>query len=152
MKRTFKLDENEPNEQAKFDRPSEREHLFQVTDIFTNEDEMGKKLNLPDNSVSVKYEVVEGSESGRTLLHRLTLDDQHKGFFATRIFLKALGQDYKGNITIDTDLWCGLQFYATVIHNGTYANIDKFNFDKKIDQVKKSIPSPEVLDPKDIAW
>lgn len=150
MKRTVNFDQNEPEQQPKFEKPSEREHLFQVTDIFTNEDEMGRKLKLPDNAVSVKCEVIGGDEAGRTLLQRLTLDDQHKGFFATRIFLKALGQDYKGTIVIDTDLWCGLQFYATVVHNGDYANIKEYNFDKLVPN-NTGIKSPS-SGKDDIAW
>jgi hypothetical protein len=156
MKRSFNLDANEP-EQKKFDLPSEKEHLFTVTDIFTNQDEMGQKLRLDDDSVSVKLEVVGGDEAGRTMLHRMNLNEQSKGFFATRLFLKATGQDYKGKIDIDTDLWCGLSFYATVIHNGQYANIDKFNFDKKVEQIAPARRTAAgivdaVVNPEDIKW
>lgn len=158
MHRDYQIEDTEP-EKKKFEKPSEREHLFQVTDIFTNQDEMGNKLNLDENTVSVKVEVVGGEEEGRTMLIRLTLDEQSKAFFFTRMFLKATGQDYKGQITIDTDLWCGLQFYATVKHNGDYANIKEYNFDKKIEQPVKNINQPVkninpggITDPKDIAW
>lgn len=152
VKRTANSDQNEP-EQKKFDRPSEKEHLFQVTDIFDYQSEMGQKLGLDDSTVSVKVEVVGGDEAGRTMLIRLSLDDKHKGFFFTRMFLKATGQDYKGVIAIDTDLWCGLQFYSSVKHNGDYANIKEYNFDKKIVQVHKPISNPDgVNDPKEIVW
>lgn len=156
VKRHAQGSQEEP-EQKKFEKPSEREHLFQVTDIFTDQDEMGQKLKLDSDTVSAKCEVVGGDEEGRTLLQRMTLDDKNKGFWATRIFLKATGQDYKGDITIDTDMWCGLQFYATVVHNGDYANIKEYNFDKKIEQRKsfKEMPSTNpggITDPKDIAW
>src|SRR5258708_2294561 len=133
VKRHAQGSQEEP-EAMKFEKPSEREHLFQVTDIFTDQDEMGKKLRLDSDTVSIKCEIVEGEEEGRTLLQRMTLDDKHKGFFATRLFLKATSQDYKGDISIDTDFWCGLQFYATVIHNGDYANIKEYNFHTKIQQ------------------
>ncbi len=149
MKRNYNTDENEP-EQKKFDRPSEKEHLFQVTDVIDYTSEIGQKLGLDDNTVSVKVEVVGGDEEGRTMLIRLALDDKHKGFFFTRMFLKATGQDYKGKIEIDTDLWCGLQFYASVKHNGDYANIKEYNFDKKIEQPRKAGIDP--IEPKDIAW
>lgn len=135
VKRNYNLPDAEP-EEKKFDLPSESLHLFQVTDLFTADDEMGVKLGLDQDTVSVKLEVVGGEEAGRTLLQRLTLDQSAKGFFATRIFLKAVGLDYKGDITIDTDEWCGLQVFATVVHNGKYANIKEYNFDKKIEQVK----------------
>ena len=152
VKRSYSgLPDNEPEEQGSFDLPSEREHLFQVTDIYTADDEMGRKLKLDDNTVSVKCEVVGGDEAGRTLLQRLSLDQTWKGFFATRLFLKAVGEDYKGDISIDTDMWCGLQFYATVVHNGKYANIKEYNFGKKIDQAVNAERSA-VAKPEDIAW
>lgn len=155
VKRTYDLPEEEPEQKA-FDLPSEKEHLFQVTDIFTSQDEMGQKLKLDDNTVSVKCEVVGGDEEGRTLLQRLTLDQDHKGFFATRIFLKAIGQDYKGNgLTIDTDMWVGSQFYATVVHNGKYANIHEYNFDKRIEQKNKPVVNANpggITNPSEIAW
>lgn len=152
VKRTYTKDYNEEPEQAKFDLPSEKEHLLQITDIYTCDDEMGQKLKLDSDSVSVKLEVIGGEEEGRTLLQRLTLDENSKGFFATRILLKALGMDYKGNgLSIDTDMWCGCQLYATVVHNGKYANIDQYNFDKKIEQPKKR-EIGAVVNPEDIAW
>lgn len=150
MKRSYNTSDQEP-EQKKFDRPSEKEHLFQVTDIIDYTTEIGQKLGLDDQTVSVKVEVVGGDEAGRTMLIRLTLDDQHKGFFFTRMFLKAMGQDYKGKIDVDTDFWCGLQFYASVKHNGDYANIKEYNFDKKIEQIKKHIPGAPI-EPEDIVW
>lgn len=151
VKRTYTKDYQEEPETAKFDLPSEKEHLFQVTDIFTCNDEMGQKLKLDQDSVSVKLEVVGGEEEGRTLLQRLTLDENNRGFFATRLFLKAIGQDYKGSgLMVDTDMWPGSQMYAKVIHNGKYANIDTYNFDKKI--VQKVINPDNVKSPEDIAW
>lgn len=150
-KRTLNLPQEEP-EIAKFQKPSEKEHLFQVVDIYEYDSEMGRKLKLTEDDVSVKCEVVGGEEAGRTLLQRLTLNESSKGFWATRIFLKALGEDYKGVITIDTDMWSGLQFYATVVHSGDFANIDRFNFDKKIDQRRKSEATVQVDDPKKILW
>lgn len=150
VKRNYTQPNDEP-EQKKFDRPSEKEHLLQVTDIFDYQSEMGQKLGLDDNTVSVKVEVVGGDEAGRTMLIRLSLDDLHKGFFFTRMFLKATGQDYKGSIAIDTDLWCGLQFYASVKHNGDYANIKEYNFDKKIEQ--RILPAtPTTTKEEEIVW
>ncbi len=152
VKRTVNAGEGEP-EQKQFDLPSEKEHLFQVVDVFTSSDEMGVKLGLDDNTVSAKLEVVGGEEQGRTLLCRLSLDPSWKGFFATRLFLKAIGMDYKGaDLVIDSDMWVGNQVYATVVHNGKFANIDTFNFDKKVEQPKKFVPGVSVTDPKDIAW
>lgn len=151
MRRTYTKDYNEEPEQVKFDIPSEKEHLLQINDIYTIEDEMGQKLKLDNDSVSIKLEVVGGDEEGRSLLQRLTLDENSKGFFATRLLLKALGMDYKGKgLTIDTDLWVGLQLYATVIHNGKYVNINEYNFEKKIEQKHRAGIDP--IEPKDIAW
>ena len=149
VKRTGNSNDNEP-EQKKFDLPSEKEHLFQVSDIFTMETEVGKKLDLDADTVSVKCEVCGGEEEGRTLLIRLSLDDDWKGFFATRLFLKAIGEPYKGkDFPIDTDNWQARQFYATVIHKDNYANIKEYNFEKKIDQaINPSVKKAEG----ELAW
>lgn len=144
------IPDEEPNESKKIDRPSEREHLFQVVDVFTRDDNPFKN-GLPDDVVSAKCEVAVGDELGRTVLNRMTLDDANKGFFATRLFLKAIGEQYKGAIEIDTDRWIGRSFYATVVHNGDFANIDKYNFDKIIEQVAPSA-TKQVESPNDIAW
>ena len=134
VKRTYDLPDNEPDEKD-FKLPSEKEHLFNVTDVFTSEDNPFKN-GLPEDTVAVKLEVVGGEEEGRTLLQRLSLDENWRGFFATRLFLKAIGEQYKGKgLEIDTDRWIGRQLYATVIHDGKYANIDTYNFDKKVEQV-----------------
>lgn len=146
VRRSYDLPDDEPDTK-KFELPSEKEHLFQITDVFTNQDETGRKFNLDDNTVVAKCEVVAGDEEGRTLLQRCSLDQEWKGFFATRLLLKAIGQDYKGKgLSIDTDFWIGCQFYATVTHNvnngKTYANIEEYNFDKRVEQVAR--PKSEV--------
>lgn len=159
VKRTYNLSEDEPNIK-KFDMPSEKEHLFQVTDIFTFDTEIGEKLGLDKDIVSVRCEVVGGGEEGRTLLQRINLDEANKGFFATRLFLKAIGESYKGaSLEIDTDRWIGRQFYATVIHNSNkkdeskkYANIDIYNFDKQVEQFKKPEVKKQTTESKEIAW
>ena len=111
-----------------YPKPSEKEHLFQVVDVLEDID------SNPD-IVHAKLEVVGGEEEGRSILNRCNLDDQGKGFFATRFLLKAIGEEYKGDtFPIDTENWIGKQFYATVKHNDGYANIDQFNFDKKVEQ------------------
>jgi hypothetical protein len=141
VKRTVKGNDSEP-EQKQFEVPSEKEHLFQVVDFIDNSD---------PNIVLVKLEVVGGAEEGRSILQRLSLDDTWKGFFATRIFLKAIGEEYKGNeFAIDTDNWVGRQFYATVVHNGKYANLKEYNFDKKIEQTKPITKT--TTDGSEIAW
>lgn len=148
VKRTYDLPEEEP-ESKKFDIPSEREHLLQVTDIYTSTDEIGQKLNLNSDTVSVKLEVIGGDEEGRTMLNRCVLDENDKAFFFTKMFLKAIGEPYKGKgIEIDTDRWVGRQVYATVVHNKGFANIKEYNFDKKIEQVY----TPPVKSSEDINW
>jgi hypothetical protein len=151
MHKDYQLDDNEP-EQKKFDLPSPKKHTFQVTDIYTVNDEMGQKLKLDEDTVSVKCEVVDSEEAGRTLLQRLTLNSDDKGFYYTRMFLKATSQDYKGKCHIDTDFWCGLRFIATVIHNGKYANIDEYDFDNKPAQINRTVNPGGITDPKDIQW
>ena len=131
-KRTASSSNEEP-EQKKFELPSAKEHLFQVVDFVD--------MKEPDPDIMLtKIEVVGGDEEGRSLLQRLSLDDKWKGFFATRLFLKAIGEPYKGNdFPIDTENWIGRQFYATIEHaeykGKNYANIDEYNFDKPVEQV-----------------
>lgn len=156
VKRSYNMPNEEP-EQKTFSLPSQKEHCFQISDIFDIErDPHGFSLG-PDD-VFVKCEVVGGEEAGRTLLHRLNLDQNWKGFFTVRLFLKAIGLEHKGNVEIDTDDFQGRQFYATVVHNEgkngkTYANINEFNFDKLIDngnvsrETSASKPSSEP-----VAW
>ena len=91
VRRTVNMGEGEP-EQKQFDLPSEGEKLFQVVDVFEMGSEMGDKLSLDIDTVSVKCEVAIGDELGRTLLNRLNLNETSKGFFATRLFLKAIGE------------------------------------------------------------
>jgi len=123
----------EEPEQKQFDLPSAKEHLFQVSDILED-------IDSDPDIVHAKCEVVGGDEEGRTLLNRLSLDDKWKGFFATRLFLKAVGCEYKGdNFPIDTDEWQGRQFYATVIHKSGYANIKEFNFEKMIEKSEQKL-------------
>lgn len=143
VKRSYHIDENEP-EQSSFNQPSEKEHLLQVVD-FVDQDN-------PD-VILVKLEVVGGDESGRTLLNRCTLDQEAKAFYFTRMFLKAIGEPYKGVFEMESDRWIGRQLYATVVHtksNGkTYANIGEYNFDKLITQTN----NPDgVKNASDIAW
>ncbi len=144
---TVKGNDQEP-EQKKFDMPSEKEHLLQVVDVFTFEDDIGAKLGLDPNTVSVKLEVVGGEEEGRTMLNRVSLDDSYKGFFATRLFLKAISEPYKGEFKYDSDNWIGKQCFATVSHaeskGKTYANIKEYNFDKMVEQVDTKAVTPPV--------
>ena len=149
MKRTVTAPDTEP-EQKDFPKPSAKEHLFQVSDIFTKDDEIGQKMKLDQDTVAVKCEVCGGDEEGRTLLNRVSLDPDFKGFFATRLFLKAVGLDHKGEITIDTDDFQGRQFYATVIHKDGYANIEKFNFEKGVEQADS--PSAGAKSDDQVAW
>lgn len=143
VKRNYNMPDDEPD-QATFELPSEKEHMFQVVAVFTDEDEMGQKLGLDENTVTAKCEVVGGKEEGRTLLIRLSLDMEWRGFFATRLFLKAIGEPYKGpKVDIDTDMWQAKQFYATVIHNGKYANIDSYSTDKNPISQRESFESEE---------
>lgn len=128
MKRRLKASNDEP-EQRIYELPSEgNEHLFQVVDKWIDKND--------DNIIITRIEVAEGDETGRTILHRVNLNQEWNGFFLTRLFLKAINEPYKGDFDVDDDMWIGRCFYATVIHNQaangkTYANIDQFNFEKK---------------------
>lgn len=149
VKRTYNLEDNEP-EQSSFTKPSEREHLFQVVEVYDESNAPGKMV-LDRNTVCAKLEVCGGDEEGRTLLNRMNLDESWKGFYFTRLFLKAIGKPYKGQLEIDTDKWVGRQFYATVVHKDGYANIGEYNFVKKIEQSYQA-PVGQVKDPSQIAW
>ncbi len=151
MKRTVNAPDTEPDQIAR-DLPSEKEHLFQVVDVYDYTSEIGAKLNLDADTVSAKVEVVGGDEEGRSLLIRTSLDENWKGFFATRLLLKAVGLPHKGKIDIDTDEWVGRQFYATVVHNGKYANLGEYNFDKMVDNDSAPTKQQEQNPPQEIAW
>lgn len=162
VKRTVTAPNDEP-EQGKFKLPSEGEHLFQVVEKWADKTD--------DNVIITKLEVAEGDEIGRSILHRVNLDSEWKGFFLTRLFLKAIGEPYKGEFEVDDDMWIGKCFYASVIHNKekdkrtgevvpngkTYANIDQFNFDKLADNSgspTKMTPEEKqkAIDSNQIAW
>lgn len=147
MKRTINAPDNEP-ENKTFELPSEGEHCFQVVDVFADKND--------ENIVVTKLEIADGPEIGRSILHRVNLDSEWKGFFFTRMFLKVLGEPYKGEFEADSDNWIGRLFYATIKHNQgnngkTYANIDTFNFDKKIEQQKQG-EQIEWDNKKEIEW
>lgn len=147
MKRTVNIPNEEINEK-KFEMPSEKEHLFQVVDVY----EKGNVDWINDDDViAVKLEVAIGDELGRTCMKRLNINPDSKAFFMTRMMLKALGEGYKGQVEIDTDRWIGRQFYATVKHSEykgkTYANIDEFNFEKSV-----SGNPGGAISPSEIAW
>lgn len=152
MKRTFNTDENEPEAQN-FKIPSEREHLFQITDV-----QPAKTNSGHDDNIQVAHlEIIGGDEEGLTLLNRCNLNQDEKAFYFTRLFLKAICEPYKGQFEIETDNWIGRQFYATVKHTKskdgtkTYANIAEYNFDKKITQ-QSNINPGSIKSPEDIAW
>lgn len=132
VKKTVNCPDNEP-EQKKFEMPSAGEHMMQVVDWWADKSD--------ENLVIVKLEVSEEPELGRSILHRVNTDEKWKGFFTTRLFLKAIGEPYKGEgISIDSDRWVGKIFSCFIIHNKSekngniYANIDTYNFDKKVEQ------------------
>ncbi len=145
MKRTANCPDTEPDV-TKFEMPSVGEHDFQVVDVIEDK-------NSPD-IVMVKLEVASGAELGRSILHRVNLDDSFKGFFATRLLLKAIGEPNKGAIEIDTDNWIGRSFVASIVHNvssgngKTYANIDKFNFNSQAN-VATGSGDPKEVKPED---
>lgn len=139
VKRNYSCEDTE-SEQGSFEVPSCKEHLFQVVDFIDQDN--------PDIVVA-KIEVVGGDEQGRSILNRCNLNQDEKAFYFTRMFLKAIGEPYKGQFEIETDRWIGRQFYATVKHSGKYANIDQYNFDKVVEQYK---PPVGVTKPEDIAW
>lgn len=121
MPRNVNAPDTEP-EEKKFELPSEKEHLFMISDFWFDK----KDADI----IMVKCEVCGGEEEGRSLLQRVILNDQEKSFYYTRLFLKAIGQPYKGEFEINENHFPGLQFYATIIHNGNYANFDQYSEEK----------------------
>lgn len=130
---------------TEFQNPSEGQHCFKVVEVF---DSGSLKFKLDDETVMVKLVVCEGDEKGRNIFHRLSLNSEWSGFFMTRLFLKAIGQNYKGNIEINTSNWKDKKFFGTVIHNPSkdgkkiYANINDYNFEKTFAEIKQEL-SPE---------
>lgn len=153
VKRSGTAPDTEP-EAGSFEIPSEKEHLFQVVDVYDNTYE-SNKFNLDADTVIARCEVVGGDEEGRSLLNRCNIDFNGKGFWATRLFLKAIAEPCRGDFSIDTENWIGKQFYATVAHEPhkgkTYANINEFNFEKMVEQVDTKPDTAKDVD-KDIAW
>jgi hypothetical protein len=155
VKRSYNTEDKEPTEQN-FKIPSEKEHLFQVVDVNPLVTPSGEDQNIQ----IVKLEIVDGEEEGLTLLNRVNLDSNWKGFYFTSLFLKAIGEPYKGLFDVETDRWFGRQFYATVKHSKskdgtkTYANIGEYNFNKPVEQYKAPVGESvsNITDPKDIQW
>ncbi len=132
--------DNEEPVQSDFEKPSEKEHLFQVSDVY-DEENHPENFDIDDpDIIFAQCEVVGGDEEGRTLLIQCCLDDSLKRFYYTRMFLKVIGQQYKGdNFPIDSDEWQGKQFYATVVHtkgknDKYYANVKEYNFEKMVEK------------------
>lgn len=153
--RNYNTDENEP-EASNFKIPSEKEHLLQVVDVTPFITPSGE-----DDSIQiVKLEVVGGGEEGLTLLNRVNLNQEEKAFYFARLFLKAIGESYKGQFSIQSDHWIGRQFYATVKHSKskdgtkTYANINEYNFSKLVEQVKAPVNNNPggIKSPEEIIW
>ena len=152
--RQGKAPETEP-EESSFESPSEKEHLLQIVDVF-DVSFKENKFNLDDDTVIAKCEVVGGEEEGRTLLNRCTIEFDGKGFWATRLFLKAISEPCRGEFAIDTENWIGKQFYATVIHNNgkngkKYANIKEYNFDKVVEEVDTKPDKVKPVD-EEVEW
>lgn len=148
MTRKVNAPDTEP-EQQNFLLPSENiEHLLQVVDYWPDD--------INPDIIIARIEVVGGPEEGRSILHRVDTNDQSKGFYYTRMFLKALGESYKGAFVIEETNWPGKQFFARIVHNKskdgskTYANISEYNFDKLVAQVKQ--PSATAPAVEDVAW
>ena len=150
MKRHYSTEEKEP--ESDFKLPTEGEYLFQVTDVNPLVEPSGENENIQ----IAQIEIVGGEFEGTTILNRCNLKQSEKAFYFTRLFLKAIGEGYKGEFDIDPDNWVGKQFYATIKHTKskdgtkTYANINEYNFDKNVENQYK----PPVSENKtgDIAW
>lgn len=154
VRRSLNAGDDEPG-QMNFKNPSECEHLFQVVDVFDTHTAPGAMV-LDENTLCVKLEVAIGEEAGRTMLQRVSLDPTWKGFFATRLFLKAIGEPYKGQIEVDDDRWIGRQLYATVVHTEsgekTYANIAEYNFEKCAALSQHDSGTEQVSSPSEVVW
>ena len=152
MKRQYTTEDKEP--ESNFKLPPVAEYLFQVTDVNPLVEPGGENENIQVANI----EIIGGEFEGTTLLLRLNLKHEEKAFYFTTLFLKAIGEGYKGQFEIETDRWVSRQFYATIKHTKskdgtkTYANIDIYNFDKKITQQFQAKNPDGVKSPEDIAW
>jgi len=126
MRKTVNMGDKEPEQM--FLLPSENIfHIFSVVEIKEDTE------SNPD-IIRAKLKVMEGEEAGRTILHRMDTDENSKVFWVTRLFLKAIGEPYKGTgISMDSDRWFGQELTATVTHSkdGKFANISEYRFDEE---------------------
>ena len=142
--------------QSSFQLPSEGvNHLFQITEVYDFENQH-PKISLGENNTVLKLKVVGGEEAGRTMLHWVNLDDKWNGFFSTQLFLKAIGEPYKGeDFPIDTGNWQARRFLSNVTHsvsekNGkTYCNIGEYDIDESL-KIKQLDGATTTTD--DIEW
>lgn len=147
VKFSYHTEDKEPTE-TNFKIVSEGEHLFQVVD--TNGTVLPSSV---DESIQlVRLEVVGGNDNGLSILNRVNLNGDDRAFYFTRLFLKAIGEPYKGQFFVNTENWIGRQFYAFVKHTKskdgtkTYANISEYNFNKIVEKPKT------ITDPSEIQW
>lgn len=151
MKRNYTTDDQEPTE-SNFKLPTEGEKLFQVIDINPAVTPSGNDENIQ----VVKLEIIGGDDNGLSILNRVNLNPDEKAFYFARLFLKVIGEPYKGQFEINTDNWQARQFYATVKHTDSkgkkYANISEYNFTKVVEQPFKVKNPDNVTTPEDIAW
>jgi hypothetical protein len=154
MRRNYSIDDTEQTE-SQFKIPSEKEHCLTVTEVNPLKTPDGTE---DDNIQIVKLEIVGGDEEGLTMINRVNLDQSQKSFYFARLFLKAIGEPYKGEFFVETDRWIGRTFYARVQHTEskgkTYANISEYNFTKVVEQYKPPINNNPngVTDPSEIQW
>lgn len=81
--------------------------------------------------VTVDLSVVNSlnHNGAKIMFHNVTIiPNDEKGAWIAKLFLKAIGQPYKGNVTIDTDAWLGKIINAEVgvreYDNKKYNNIN----------------------------
>ena len=132
----------EGEETPKFRITSEGEHKFQIVDIFSESEE----------KIVIKCESLSEATS---ILYSVNISPDSKFYWLAKIFLKAIGEPYQGEIMIDTDAWIGRQFKGKVVHttkgDKTYANIREVSPTGEAQPAKNVNPN-EVKTPEEIVW
>lgn len=134
------------DEQKKFPIISLGFHKFQITDIYSEDEE----------NIVAKCEVIGDDDSkGISLLYRVANNPNSTFFWLTKLFLKCIGEPCEGDVTIDPDAWIGRQFSGEIKHSEkdgkTYANIKKLVYkDEPQTFVKNTSVSKPVSDT--VAW
>lgn len=108
--------------------------------------------NNGDNKVTVDYEIADGDLKGETIkYHTLTFfrDKASKGASIAVKFLKAIGEPWEGDFTVDENAWIGKKVMGTVTNE---LQTDGKNKGKRFPKVKWVNEIPGANLPEDVPF